>query len=201
MKKNVMLPIRAITIVFCLFAVFSGIYAQGSAGDAPKPQSPTTEETLEVVFGTFKNYKHSSGWFSMNVPENWTISEKSVEGEYIISVTDPTENAAYVVRVWSSQEQMSDVELEDLLKLFLNDSLSSFLNFKLGNAAQKNGRVAINFTYDSEINEKSYPMVGDSFIAQNGSIVGVWNLLMPKEQYNKKKNVVNKMLDSIKITP
>lgn len=206
MKNNVMLSIRALTIVFCLFAIFSGVYAQEPATGAPMPttktQPPTTLETLEVVFGTFKNYRHSSGWFSMSVPENWTISEKNVEGEYVISVTDPTENGAFVARVWSSEDQYTDDELGNLLKLFLNDSLSDFLNFKLGNAAQKNGsRVGINFTFDSEIDEGTFPMVGDSFIEQKGRIVGLSNLIMPKDQYNRKKDAVNRMLNSIKINP
>ncbi len=200
-----MLSICALTMVLYFYAGSSVVYGQEPAAGSPKTPAktatPTKQETQEVVFGTFKNYKHSSGWFSMSAPENWTINETSIEGEYIISIIDPTENGAFVARVWSSQDRMTEDELSSLLKKFLNYNLSDFPNFKLGDSTQKNKRVGIRFTYDSIIDEKSYPMIGDSFIEQKESIVGLSNLMIPKDQYDKKINVINKMMNSININP
>lgn len=205
MKKKVMFSIWILTLVFYFYAESSKVFAQEPATAAPIPPPKTvtssSQETLDVVFGAFKSYRHSSGWFSMSVPENWTISEKSVEGEYIISITDPTENAAFVGRVWSSPDNMTEDELETILTTFLNDSLSDFLNFKLGIPTQIDGKAKINFKYDSVIEAKTYPMIGESFIEQNGGIVGLTNFILPKDQSVKKRDLINKMINSIKINP
>lgn len=204
MKKNVMLSIWALTIVFYFCAESPGVFAQEPATGAPLPPPktapPSKQETLDIVFGAFKTYRHPSGWFSMSVPENWTITEKSVEDEYIISIMDPTENAAFVGRVWSSQDTMTADVLEDILTVFLNDSLGDFKNFTLGDPIQKSGKVGITFKYDSVVDGKSYPMIGESFIEQNGRIFGLTNFILPKDQYDKKKDAVNKMINSIKIS-
>ncbi|CAN5685916.1 hypothetical protein BH20ACI4_BH20ACI4_17110 [soil metagenome] len=205
MKKNVMFSIWVLALVFYFCADSSKVFSQEPATGAPvpppKPVTSSSQKTLDVVFGAFKSYRHSSGWFSMSVPENWTISEKSVEGEYIISVTDPTENAAFVGRVWSSPDNMTEDELETVLTMFLNESLSDFLNFKLGIPTQIDGKVGINFKYDSVIEAKTYPMIGESFIEQNGRIIGLTNFILPKDQSVKKRDLINKMINSIKINP
>lgn len=205
MKKNVMHSICVLATAFCFFALSHVVYGQepaaGEPVTPPKTQRKFKQETLEIVFGAFKNYAHPSGWFSMSVPENWIITENSVEDEYIISITDPTENAAFVSRVWSSQDQLTADVLENILTTFLNDSLSDFKNFSLGNPTRTNGRIGISFKYDSVIDNDSYPMIGESFIEQNGRIVGLTNIIIPKDQSVKKRDLVNKLINSIKINP
>lgn len=205
MKKNIMLSIWALTMVFYFFAGSTEVFAQSPAAGSPKPGTttppPAKQETLEIVFGAFKNYKHPSGWFTMSVPENWKITEKSNDGEYIISILDPTENAAFVGRVWSSSTKLIEDDLEFILTTFLNDNLSDFDNFKLGIPTRTNGKVSINFTYDSVMDKKTYPMIGESFIEQNGQVVGLTNFIIPKDQSVRKKALVNRMINSIKINP
>lgn len=205
MKKNLLFLIGAFTLVFYFFANASEVFAQSPAAGSPKPGAtappPVKQETQEIVFGAFKNYRHSSGWFSMSVPENWNITDKSNDDEYIISILDPSENAAFIGRIWSSTTKLSDDDLEYILTTFLNDNLSDFDNFKLGSPVKTNGKVSINFTYDSVMDKKIYPMIGESFIEQNGQVVGLTNFILPKDQSVRKKALVNRMINSITINP
>lgn len=211
MKKNVMLPIWILTIAFCFYVESPVVSAQDHGTTTPKPtqtkpptqtETTTTPETQEVVFGAFKSYTHSSGWFSMSVPGNWTINDKSVENELIISLADPTGNAVFIVRVWLRQSRMTEDEMTSLLRKFLTDRMSDFQNFSMGDPkTQKDGSIGMYFKYDAVVNMKAYPMYGDTFIEQKGRMVGLSSFIMPKDQYDKKKDDTYKMINSVRINP
>ncbi len=63
MKKNLMLSIWALTIVFYFCAESPGVFAQEPATGAPLPPPktapPSKQETLDIVFGAFKTLQAS----------------------------------------------------------------------------------------------------------------------------------------------
>ena len=207
MKKRMSSPLCIFMFVLCVCAGWTASSAQDHGVPTkpvetkPQPQQTSpTQETKEIIFGEFKNYAHSSGWFSMSVPNNWTVADKSNGSELIITIMDPTENAVLVIRVWTRQTQMTQEEKDNILKGFLNNTMSKFLNFTMGEPKiQADGSTGIFFKYDSVVENKSYPMYGNSFIDQKGNLVGLINLIIPEDQYNKKKDSALKFINSFSL--
>src|SRR5687767_10521917 len=113
MKSSIFIIVFAV----CMFVgLTTGVSAQGRS-------------TKEVVIGRMINYDHPSGWFSMNVPENWKIKDNSSDDEVIVGITDPTQNAVVVISVWNVAERMSNQDLTDYLSNFLDNRLGTFKNF------------------------------------------------------------------------
>lgn len=158
------------------------------------------KSTKEVVIGKLVAYDHPSGWFSMNVPENWNIKDNSSDDEVIVGITDPTQNAVVVVSVWNSATRMSNEDLTDYLSNFLDNRLGNFKNFKQGEAeVQGDGSIGIFFKYDSEVSGGSFPMVGNSFIEQRGKRVALLSVIIPKEQYDRKVTPLTKFINSLSL--
>ena len=189
MKKSIVVFIFTV----CLLAGMTQTQAQTSS---------TKPKTLDIVFGEMKSYTHPTKWFSIKVPDNWKVGDLSKDDEVIVNMDDPTENGSAVVRVWNQQKQMTQNELGEFLKTFLEMMIpvSEFPNFKMNKAEpQTNGSVKIGFTYDAIIEKVSYPMICDAFILQKGNRAALLVFILPAEQYADKKASAYKMINSLSL--
>ena len=187
-----------------LFAVFATalflIFVGGSTAET-QPSDAVHQKTQEIVFGPVRTYDHKSGWFSLTVPGNWNVSDKSAEGEVIVSIVDPTENGVIVVRVYQPSRGYTQAALGDLLKGFLNESMGSFDGFSMGEAkSQRDGSLGFYFKYNSVVEGVTYKMSGDAFIEQHNGLIGVLTLIMPQEQYEAKQKAANEVVNSFRVT-
>jgi tetratricopeptide (TPR) repeat protein len=166
------------------------------------PATPASNSrTQEVEFGTPRVYDHKSGWFSMSIPENWKVTDKSSADEVIVSLADPTENAIVVVRVYSPNRGSTQSELGESLRAFVNDRMSSFDGFSAGDLrSQKDGSIGLSFKYNQPLEGKNYQMYGDAFIEQHNGLVGILALVMPQDQYDTKKKDAYDLLNSFRVT-
>ena len=189
MKKSIIVFIFAV----CLLAGMTQTQAQTSS---------TKPKTLDVVFGEMKSYTHPTKWFSINVPDNWRVGDLSKDDEVIVNLDDPTENGSAVVRVWNEHKQMTQNELGEFLKTFLERMIpvTEFPNFKMNKAEpQTNGSIKIGFTYDAIIEKENYPMICDAFILQKGNRAAFLVFILPAEQYADKKASAYKMINSLSL--
>jgi len=172
-----------------------------SAGWVPAAYLPQDPATQEIVFGTPKPYNHKSGWFTLSVPGNWKIEDKSAEGEAVVSIADLTENAIVVIRVYTPPQPRTQEQLGEILKSFLTARLGNFDGFAMGELkSQRDGSLGLYFKYNSVIDKISYNMYGDAFIEQHNGLVGFIALIMPQGQYEKKKNSAYEMVNSFRVT-
>lgn len=164
-------------------------------------QAFSQEQTKDVVFGPFKAYNHRSGWFTMDLPTNWSIKDASKNNEVILSISDPSVNAALSVHVWEQSTPLEGGPAK-YLKDYLNQTLSSFKNFSQGEPKiQKDGSTGIYFKWDEPISSGTVRMWGDAFIEQRGGLVGMVVFLIPEEQYQKKKDQAYRLVNSFGLTP
>jgi hypothetical protein len=172
-----------------------------SAGWVPAAHLAQDPPTQEIIFGTPKIYNHKSGWFTLSVPGNWNIEDKSAEGEVVVSIGDPSENAIVVVRVYPPPQPRTQEQLGEVLKSFLSSRMGSFDGFVMGELkSQRDGSLGLYFKYNSVVDKVSYKMYGDAFIEQHNGLVGFIALIMPQNQYDTKKNSAYEMVNSFRVT-
>lgn len=205
MKRKLFRSFWILAIAACFgFAGLKTAWAQHSetpvATQTPSPEISLA--TKEIVFGDPKSYTHPNGWFSVSLPGNWDVSNKSQGNEAMISVMDPTHNAVLIVRAWTGESQKSQDDLTKMLHDFLNRAMSTFPKFTMGEPKiQKDGSVGLYFKFEQELEGKLFPMYGDSFIEQHGKLVGLTFLVMPKEQYDRKQDSAYKVVNSLRLNP
>jgi len=184
------------------FVIFAAIISLiFLAGSAPAAHVAGQQKTQEVVFGAPRTYNHKSGWFSLSMPGNWNVTDKSADGEVIVSIADPTENGILVIRVYKPSKGYTQAELGELLKSFLNERMGSFDGFTMGELkSQRDGSLGLYFKYNSVVDGVTYKMYGDTFIEQHNGLIGVAALIMPQEQYEAKQKAAYEMVNSFRVT-
>jgi hypothetical protein len=159
------------------------------------------QQTKEVVFGPFRNYDHKSGWFSVAMPGNWNINDKSDQTEVIVSLVDPTENAVVVVRVYQPNRGYTSSELGEMLKAFLKERMGSFDGFSMAELKpQRAGVLGFQFKYNSMVEGTNYKMYGDTFIEQYNGRIGLVTMVIPQDQYEAKQKSANELMNSFRLT-
>ena len=185
-----------------LFAVFLATVSLAFiSGSAPAALLAAPQETQAIIFDAPQTYNHKSGWFKIAMPGNWKVTDKSAEGEVIVSLADPTENGIVVVRVSAPRTGYTQAQLAELLKSYVSERLGSFDGFMMGEKkSQRDGSLALYFKYNSIIDGKSYKMYGDAFIEQHNGLIGVLALIMPQDQYDLKQKAAFEMVNSFRVT-
>jgi hypothetical protein len=187
MNKN-LLPVLA---VLCLTVT----------GVVQPQRGAAQQKTQDVVFGPVSTYNHKSGWFSLERPENWNVTDNSGAGEVVVSIIDPTENGVVVVRVYEASRVHAQAELGEMLKSFLRERLGSFDGFTMGESkSQKDGSLGLYFRYNSVVAGVTYKMYGDAFIEQHNGLIGLITLIMPQDQYDAKQKDAYAMVNSFRVT-
>ena len=160
-----------------------------------------SQQTKEVVFGPFRTYDHKSGWFSVVMPGNWNVNDKSDQKEVIVSIADPTENAVVVVRVYQPARGYTSSELGEMLKAFLNERMGSFDGFTMAELKpQRDGVLGITFKYNSLIEGANYKMYGNTLIEQYNGRIGLVTMIIPQDQYEAKQKSANELMNSFRLT-
>jgi hypothetical protein len=199
MNKNLS---AVLAMILCLSSA-GGAAAEGWRAENifPPEYFAGPQQTQDVVFGPSQTYSHKSGWFSLSVPSNWKVTDKSSEGEVVVSMADPTENGIVVVRIYRPGRVYTQAELGEILKGFIKERMGTFDGFTLGELkSQRDGSSGLYFKYDSEIEGVKYKMFGDTFIEQHNGLVGILTLIMPQDQYDAKQKAAYQLMNSFRVT-
>jgi hypothetical protein len=172
---------------------------------AGSPQSTSTllalqQGTPNIIFGAVHTYTHSTGRFSISVPDNWVGAENSVAGEIETIFVDPTDTAVLMVRVATTPRELTHGELEQFLKEFVDDRLGKSDQFAIAALApQNNGSVGLSFGYNEHSPVGTYKMRGDAFIDQQGGTISVRLLALPDDQYATKQASAYTVINSFRL--
>jgi hypothetical protein len=126
--------------------------------------------TQAIMFGAVHTYTHSTGRFSLSVPDNWTGAENSIAGEIETIFVDPTDTAVLMARVATAAL-----------------------------APQTNGSVGLSFTYNENSPRGKYKMRGDAFVDQHSGAISVRLLVLPEDQYDAKKASAYAVINSFRL--
>lgn len=185
---------RRLLLTACL-AICAGL-ARSTSTLIAAPQ----QATPAVLFGGVHPYTHSTGRFSLSVPDNWVGAENSIAGEIETIFVDPTDTAVLMARVETTARELTQEELAQFLKQFLNDRLGKSAQFAIAPLApENNGSVGLSFAYNENSPRGKYKMCGDAFIDQHSGTISVRLLVLPDDQYAAKKASAYAAIDSFRL--
>jgi hypothetical protein len=168
--------------------------AQGAVTTPPQGQS------TEIIFGKLKAFDHKSGWFSISVPENWTISDAGNADMALIAVSDPTKNAALSIRANPAKE-LTQPEMAVAVKKYVQDFLGDQPGFSIGDATGvEDGSVGVVFHFNQTANNQTFKMYGLAVMKQNNGIQGILLMVLPQDQYNAKSSSAYEMIGTFRVT-
>ena len=156
----------------------------------------------EVKISKLETYTHPGGVFSMDIPEGWTKQDTSKPDEVIISWTDPARNSLIIMDIFEIEANPTKADLGEKLKEFITGLFGKQPKFEVADAKeQPDGTMRVEWSYEVTIEGQSGTLLGNSFIEQKGNKVAVFSMAIPKGQFDKLKDGVNKIIASRKIDP
>ncbi|MGB9737285.1 hypothetical protein [Chloroflexus sp.] len=178
---------------------------------APRPTAtplpePTATTVLDsqislVDIGPLETYRHPSGVFQIDVPNNWTLQDNSSDTELQLVWVDPTGNGAIIVVLAESSRTLSDTELADLLTSYLNDRFGSQPDFSTEDPQpQRDGSQLIVWSYTATAdNNVRATLLGNSFVEQRGNKISILTTMIPQEQFEVLSTYTDRIINTYRI--
>jgi len=162
-----------------------------------------TPQTKSVQMSASKTYTHPAGVFRIDVPNNWTMADESGDGVVAVSFTDPTRNAALIVRVKLASEVMDEDALADYADAAVSDRFRDVKKLvKTKPKAFDDGSVGIGFTYNATIDKQTVPMRGEAYAQMDDQrLASLLIAVVPAEQYDKLAKSIGAILNSYQADP
>ena len=159
---------------------------------------PTSEQVVPIAVADLRHYTHSSGLFSLNVPQQWVMSERTSAGELISQFTDPSANAVIVSNVLTMTEQLAPEALAATLQRELGTAYGSQPGFVQQPASQQadQGQLIIWQYQSREPGLAARMMQGRSVIRQYGQHVALLTIVVPDDQALRLQPVIAAVLGS-----
>ncbi len=157
--------------------------------------------TTPVEFGEIDTYEHVSGWFSINMPTNWDVTDNSTKGKEVeVTFTDPSGNSALTIMAFPYAEEMSDDDLANLMTKVVKDRVGSQKKFSTGKPQMiSEGLVGVAYGYDVTSKGKAIKMVGESYMRHaDQKLLTMLTWIVPQEQYEKTKTQMYALMDTFK---
>ncbi|OAN46283.1 hypothetical protein A6A03_12960 [Chloroflexus islandicus] len=171
----------------------------------PRP-SPTVASTQSgqlalVDIGPLATYRHASGVFRIDVPNNWTLQDNSSPDELLLIWTDPTGNGAILVNIFEDSRSFTDSQLVDLLNTFLEDRFGNQPDFLYEDPRPQNdGSQLVVWSYTATAgNNIKATMLGNSFVEQRGNKISILTTLVPDEQFDTLRSQTDKIINTYAI--
>lgn len=155
-----------------------------------------------VDIGDLQTYAHDSGVFQIDIPENWSIEDKSKTNELILVWTDPSRNGAVVVDISEDESTRTSDELTETLQAYLQTSFGENPDFSMDDpTAQSDGSILIVWTYTATArNNVQAKLLGNTFIEQRGNKISLLSTLVPADQFASLKEQTNEIINTYKIS-
>ena len=172
------------------------------ASVSPSPSSPSDIKLKRVNIGSLVSYSYRNGLFSMDVPNNWTVTDKTNASRVFVQWEDSTRNGGIFVRMTREDNNMTLEQLGNQLHEFLDSAYKSKPDFQQGlPVAQPDNtsKVEWSFTASADNGYKA-PLQGDSYILQVGNKVAIVTFVAPQGQFNDlDPTFVNQIFKSYKV--
>ncbi len=172
----------------------------------PQPPATPTAATQSgqlalVDIGPLQTYRHPSGVFQIDIPDNWTLQDNSSTSELLLVWTDPTGNGAILVNVFEDSRRYSDRELVDLLNAFLSERFGRQPDFDYDPpVAQSDGSQLVVWSYTATAdNNIKATLLGNSFVEQRGDKVSILTTLVPDDQFDTLVSKTDEIINTYRI--
>jgi hypothetical protein len=169
--------------------------------------SPTSEadsgELQPVDIGELDTYKHASGVFQIDVPQNWALQDNSKPNELILIWTDPTRNGGVIVDIYEDASTNTADDLTSTLEKYLQNTFGSQPDFSMDDPKiQSDDSVLIVWTYTATAdNGVKADLLGNTFIEQRGNKISLLTTLVPADQFVSLKDKTNEIINAYQIAP
>ncbi len=176
------------------------INTDATIGGTPPDESISTQE---VEIGSLQTYTHPTGLFSIDIPENWSLTDSSKADEIIMLWFDPTNNGLISVDLLENTAEPTEEELTEFLQQYLDNTFGSQQDFFTDEPTPQNdGSVLIIWSYTSEASGGvMVDMLGNTFIEQRGDKLSIMNVVVPDEQFDALEADINEIINSYQIDP
>ncbi len=168
----------------------------------PLPSLPpaTTAKTQEVVIGNLQSYTDKNNLFSIDIPEGWTLTDKSQPGQTIVYWQDTTGNALAQINVFAANGTRTKQEMVEILEAFLNKVVTANTNFSKSKPVfLADGTIRITWSNEVLIKGEKIRMTGNSYVEQHGDKLALYTIVVPSEQYAKLLPSIQQINASYKI--
>jgi serine/threonine protein kinase len=177
---------------------------QTTSTTAPQPTtSPSPETTTSinprVEIGDLETYTHSSGLFSIDIPSGWTVRDNSRSGFVSIQWQDKNRNGFIQVDMFAREEKLTQKQLQDILTQVTRKVFGSLSSFSAAEPVSSGNLVRVSWSYVQAQNNSSIPVVGNSFISQQGNKVFMIIDAIPRNEFDRLKEKLNQILNSYKV--
>jgi serine/threonine protein kinase len=166
----------------------------------PSLAPATTTKTQEVVIGNLQAYTDKNNLFSIDIPEGWTLTDKSEPGEAIVYWQDQTGNALAQINVFAANGTKTKQEMVEILEGFLNKTVTANTNFSKSKPVfLADGTIRITWNNEVLIKGEKIRMTGNSYVEQHGDKLALYTIVVPSEQYSKLLPSIQQINASYKI--
>lgn len=168
---------------------------------SPTPAAGQSDQLALVDIGPLETYRHASGVFQLDVPNNWTLQDNSSSDELLLIWTDPSGNGAILVNIFEDSRSFTDSQLVDLLNAFLEDRFSNQPDFLYEDPRpQSDGSQLVVWSYTATAdNNIKATMLGNSFIEQRGNKISILTTLVPDEQFETLRTKTDEIINTYRI--
>jgi hypothetical protein len=172
----------------------------------PRPSPTTASQSVQLALvdiGPLETYSHPSGVFRIDIPNNWTLQDKSSNAELLLIWTDPTGNGVILVNIFEDNRNYSDSQLVKLLTDFLEERFGQQPDFSYEDAKpQSDGSQLVVWSCTATAdNNIQTTLLGNSFVEQRGNKVSIQTTLVPQEQFEMLESQINEIVNSYRIDP
>lgn len=162
--------------------------------------STTTAKTQEVVIANLQAYTDKNNLFSIDIPEGWTVTDKSQPGQAIVYWQDITGNALAQINVFAANGTRSKQEMVEILEAFLKKIVAANTNFSESKPVfLADGTIRITWNNEVLVKGERLKMTGNSYVEQHGDKIALYTILVPTEQYSRLLPSIQQINASYKI--
>lgn len=171
-----------------------------SKASTPATGTSSPEKFLKVKADNLQPYKHKSGLFELDIPEGWTPTDNSKQGETIVLWFDPTKNSLISVDIFNAPPGIDSNKMTELLKSFLSKTFGSRPGFYMEEPiSQSDGSVQIVWGYTETIQGATGRIQGNSFIEKIDDKVSLLTTGVLEHQFDDLKDPMTRVINSYKV--
>jgi len=175
---------------------------RGLARSPSDRYDPDTGEFDRAVIEQTNPYTHPSGLFSLDIPQNWELTDRSQPGEVVLLWFDPTENASIWVNIFDAPPEELPMGLEEVLQFFLQRTFGDRPNFAMERpVVGDDGSARVTWGYTKMGEDASGWWQANSFIERQGDKIAILHVFTVGSQFSELAPQMTQMVNSYRIDP
>jgi hypothetical protein len=149
-----------------------------------------------------KEFRHSSGLFTLKVPEGWKINDRLEGGKLAVSWVDPNKNGVISIEVFPSPANANPQELVQVDRQFISTEFGDFPEFFMAEAKpQPDGSLMTVWGYSYTQEQQSARAVFNRFLQQQNGLTVILTVGFLEQNFHKVETPYLQILASFQLDP